>query len=148
MAFVCPFWSLTVPAHHQQLAHFAEYLLLCSTEDRISYRFGTTWGRANKGFSILDKMSYSVTRDSSPKNEDLVIIYSRSSCSKPVWPQMKIFWRMMATKQLIVIQWGGGGGGIQWLPSTIWLPTFFKISSFVFNWNKETNTCLEQLEGE
>ncbi len=27
--------------------------------------------------------------------------------------------------------------GSQWLLSTFWLPTFFKISSFVFNWRKK-----------
>ncbi len=34
--------------------------------------------------------------------------------------------------------------GSQWLPATVWLPTFFKISSFVFN-RRETHTGLEQL---
>ncbi len=47
-------------------------------------------------------------RYSSPKNENSVIIYSSSSCSKPVWmslfcrTQRKIFWRMWETEQF----WG------------------------------------------
>ncbi len=46
--------------------------------------------------------------DSSPKNENSVIIYSPSSSSKPVWmslfcwTQRKIFWRMWETEQF----WG------------------------------------------
>ncbi len=42
----------------------------------------------------------------------------------------------------------GGGethNGSQWLPVTVWLPTFFKISSSQKN---ETHTGLEQLVGE
>ncbi len=47
-------------------------------------------------------------RDNSLKNENTVIIYSPSTCSKPVWgsflcwAQNKIFWRMLVTKQLLV----------------------------------------------
>jgi len=37
--------------------------------------------------------------------------------------------------------------GRQWGPSTVWLQTFFKISSFVFNRRKKNRfTGLEQLE--
>ena len=40
------------------------------------------------------------------KNENSVIIYSLSSCFKPVsffcWTQKKIFWRMSITRQLMV----------------------------------------------
>jgi len=38
--------------------------------------------------------------------------------------------------------------GSQWGPSTVWLPTFFEISSFVFNRKKEIYTVLKQLDGE
>ncbi len=31
----------------------------------------------------------------------------------------------------------GKNYGSQWLPSTVWLPTFFKISSFVFDRRKK-----------
>jgi len=38
--------------------------------------------------------------------------------------------------------------GSQWVPSTVWIPTFFKISSFVFHRKKEIHTGLEQYDGE
>ncbi len=47
-------------------------------------------------------------RCSPSKNVNSAIIYSPSSCSKPVWislfcwTQKKIFWRMLVTKQLLV----------------------------------------------
>ncbi len=47
-------------------------------------------------------------RDSLPKNENSLIIYSPSSCSRPVWvsffcyTQKKILWRIWVTKQLLV----------------------------------------------
>ncbi len=50
--------------------------------------------------------------------------------------QKKIFWRMLVTKQLMVaIDFHGIFSilGSQWLPSTVWLPAFFKISSFALN---------------
>jgi len=38
--------------------------------------------------------------------------------------------------------------GSQWGPSTVWLPTFFKIYYFVCVREKEIHTVLEELEGE
>jgi len=38
--------------------------------------------------------------------------------------------------------------GSQWGPSNVWLPTCFKISSFVLNRRKKLLQVLEQLEGE
>jgi len=44
---------------------------------------------------------------SSPKNETCVIVYSPSSCSKPLWvsyfcwTKKKIFWRILVIKQLM-----------------------------------------------
>ncbi len=86
-------------------------------------------------------------KDTSPKNENSVIIYSPSSRSKPVWmslfcwTQRKIFWRMWETEQF----WGTidfhsiffSYYGSQWCPKTAWLQTFFKISYFVFGSTKK-----------
>ncbi len=83
-------------------------------------------------------------RDSSPKNENSVIIYSPSSSSKPVWmclfcrTQRKIFWRKFVTR----LFWGTIDFydkkyyGSQWCPRTALFPTFFRISSFVFSRTK------------
>jgi len=79
------------------------------------------------------------------KMKNSVIIYSPSSGSKPVWislfccTQRKIFGRMSVTKQILPpiyyhsrknkyygSQWGGGA-------RSVWLLTFFQISSFVFS---------------
>ncbi len=38
--------------------------------------------------------------------------------------------------------------GNQWLLSTVWLPTFFKIAYFVLNRRTKTHTDLGHLEGE
>ncbi len=70
----------------------------------------------------------------------IVIIYSPSSISKPVWlclfcwTQMKIFWRMRETEQYLFSFYGS-----QWCPKTAWLQTFIEISSFVFR----TNTFIQ-----
>jgi len=68
-------------------------------------------------------------KDSSPKNENSVIIYLPSSCSKHVRSSMlcgtyMIFWRMFVTKWL----WGidfhcifSLYNGSQWCPTTVWL---------------------------
>ncbi len=40
------------------------------------------------------------------------------------WSWKKIFWRMLVTKNYYRSQWG---------PSTVWLHSFFKISSSMFN---------------
>ncbi len=57
------------------------------------------------------------------------------------WTQKKIFWRMLVIKQLLVpIELNSIFSpyyGSQWLPAIVWLPTFFKISSFVFNKRKK-----------
>ncbi len=80
-----------------------------------------------------------------PKNENSVIIYSPSSCSKPVrmslfWQtRRKIFWRKFVTR----LFWGT----IDFHSRTnntmeengapeLLFPTFFKISSFVFSRTK------------
>lgn len=42
------------------------------------------------------------------------------------WTQKEIFWGMMVTKQSKKIIYAS-------LPATVWLPTFFRISPFVFN---------------
>ncbi len=84
--------------------------------------------------------------DSSPKNENYVIIYSPSSSSKPVRmslfcrTQRKIFWRKFVTR----LFWGTIDFhirnkkyyGSQWCPRTALFPTFFRISSFVFSRTK------------
>ncbi len=40
---------------------------------------------------------------------------------------------MLVTKQLTSIAWEKKSYGSQWLPATVWLKTFFKISYFVFD---------------
>ncbi len=52
------------------------------------------------------KLFYAIKRDISLKNENYIIIYSPFTCSKSVWTQKKIFWRMLATKV----------DGSHWLP--------------------------------
>ncbi len=57
------------------------------------------------------------------------------------WTQKKIFWVMWETEQF----WGTidfhsifiSYYGSQWCPKTVWLQTFFKISSFVFGRTKK-----------
>ncbi len=84
----------------------------------------------------------------------IVIIYSPSSSSKPVWmslfcwTQRKIFWRMWETEQAPMVHqtelWGTidfhsiffSYYGSQRCPKTAWLQTFFRISSFVFGRTK------------
>jgi len=64
--------------------------------------------------------------------------HSPSGCPKPVqfsvicWTRKKIFWKVLVARQLTSIA-GKKAYGSQWGPKTVWLPTFFKISSFVFN---------------
>ncbi len=63
------------------------------------------------------------------------VIYSPSSCSEPVWvsffcwAQMKIFWRMLENKPLTATHWLPKYffpyNGSQWLPATVYFPTFF-----------------------
>ncbi len=72
-------------------------------------------------------MNSCVKMDSLPTKLIYVIIYSLSSCSKPVFSffcgtPKKIFWRMCVTKQLTVAI----DCAIQWLPSIAWLPSFKK----------------------
>ncbi len=103
------------------------------------------WSRL---FNIFYRNNYRkhakiLKRNSSPKNENSVIIYSPSSSSKPVWislfwwTQRKIFWRKFVTR----LFWGtidfhsrktNTMEGSQWCPRTALFPTFFRISSFVF----------------
>ncbi len=81
-------------------------------------------------------------RDSSPKNENSIIIYSPSSSSKPVWnylfcqTQRKIFW----SKFVIRLFWGTidfhSRKKKYWCPRTALFPTFVRISSFVFSRTK------------
>jgi len=54
---------------------------------------------------------------------------------------------MSVTKQLMDPVIGGENKyhWSQWCPSTVWLPTFFKISSFT---RRKTHTGLERLYGE
>ncbi len=74
------------------------------TEERNPYRFGL---EQHDGATNKHKHAFCICywRDSSPKNENSVIIYSPSSRSKPVWmclfcwTQRKIFWRMWETEQ-------------------------------------------------
>jgi len=79
------------------------------------------------------------------KNENCVIIYSPLCCSKSVWvplfywTQKKVFLKNVGNDigLIDIDQRGKKYYGSQWVWSTVWLPTFFKISSFVFNRRKK-----------
>ncbi len=58
------------------------------------------------------------------------------SCSKPTWIYL---WRSLCDFNRMGKKWG---------PLTVWLPTFFKIYFFGVQQKKETQTGLEQLEGD
>ncbi len=48
---------------------------------------------------------------------------------------MMIFWRMLVTKQFLLPNDFRSIFSLQWLPVSVWLHTFFKISSFMLNRN-------------
>ena len=90
------------------------------------------------------------------KNENSVIIYSLSSCFKPVsffcWTQKKIFWRMLIARQLMVaidfhsifffLLWKSMGS-ISRLVTNFLQNIFFCVQQ-----KKESHTGFEQHEGE
>ncbi len=103
------------------------------------------------GIVQLNKVMLLTWRDSSPKNENSVIIYSPSSSSKPAWmslfcwTQRKIFWRMWETEQLwstIDFSHRMEFNGLQYcLVPNILKHTFFCVA-------EESCTGLKQYEGK
>ncbi len=79
-------------------------------------------------FSANSNFFFSYQRDSSP--QIFVIIYSSSCFSKPVW-FFFFCWKWDDKIRCSLLN------GSQWLPATVWLQTFFKISSFLFNEGKK-----------
>jgi len=96
--------------------------------------------REIKGAAKCTNVNFKFYRDTPPKYESSVIIYSPSSCCKPLsvsffWTQRKIFWRTIGTFDFHNIYFFYYGS--QWCQATVWFQSFFKISSFVLSRRKE-----------
>lgn len=82
----------------------------------------------------------------------ILTIYSPSSCSKTVWVFSSIFQtigNLTADDSHRLPYYEKKYYASQWLPSTVWSPVFFQISSFIFLQKKETHrfetTCGSKL---
>ncbi len=163
---VCYLWIIVKVDYysHSDGTHSLQMIHWWASDGMLNFskseepKSATSWMVSRCHCSHDNEANFITLKDSSPKNENSVIIYSPSSSSKPVWislfcwTQRKIFWRMWETEQFwSTIDFHSIYFFLLWksmVPQNSLITNFLQNIFLCVQQNKEIHTGLELLEGE